>query len=49
MQYTVPNGGNFTFITVRAAGHMVSQAQPIFGERRVRVIARDVAPCLRPP
>lgn len=25
------SGGNFTFITVRGAGHMVAQTQPIYG------------------
>jgi len=30
-EYAPPGGGNFTFITARAAGHMVSQTQPIFG------------------
>ena len=30
-EYAPPGGGNFTFITVRAAGHMVAQTQPIYG------------------
>lgn len=29
--YAPPGGGNFSFISIRAAGHMVHQTQPVYG------------------